>query len=84
MLPQPRGIINPDVDEIAEKIELRDRVMKRMFQSLSLDERVARSDALQSYIMDTWRAYPQGFDQFYRRNLQCRAIAPHHVEISGH
>lgn len=72
------------MDEIAEKIELRNRVMRRMFQQLSFEERVARSDALVAYTMDTLRAYPEGFERFYRRNLKQRAVTPRHVEVPRH
>lgn len=72
------------MDEIAEKIELRNRVMRRMYLQLNMEERVARSDSLVAYAMDTLRAYPEGFERFYRRNLEQRAVTPHHVEVPRH
>ena len=63
------------MDEIAEKIELRNRVMQRMFLQLIPEQRMERMRQLHEWGLQRYRDYPDGFANFVRRNLSRRAIS---------
>ncbi|GEM_PF-6577300 len=68
------------MDEIAEKIELRNRVMRRMYLQLTPEQRIERMRQLHEWGLQRFRDYPEGFANFVRRNLARRAITrPHGV-----
>lgn len=66
------------MDEITEKIELRDGVMKRMYLALAPEQRMARMRQLHQWGLERLAAYPPGMDHFIRRNLARRSITPPH------
>lgn len=68
------------MDEIAEKIELRNRVMRRMYLQLTPEQRIERMRQLHEWGLQRFRDSPEGFANFVRRNLARRAITrPHGV-----
>lgn len=66
------------MDEIAEKIALRNRVMRRMYLQLTPEQRVERMRQLHEWGLQRFRDYPEGFANFVRRNLARRAINRSH------
>ena len=63
------------MDEIAEKIELRNRVMRRCYLALAPHERIERMRQLHQWGLDRLRHNPSGLANFIRRNFARRAIA---------
>ena len=64
--------------EIAEKFALRDRVMRRMYLSLTYDQRVERMRQLNEWGIARLAQNPDGYQRFIARNFACRAINPPH------
>ena len=52
------------MDEIAEKIELRNRVMRRMYLQLTPEQRIERMRQLHEWGLQRFRDYPEGFANF--------------------
>ena len=68
------------MDGISEKIELRNRVMRRMYLQLTPEQRIERMRQLHEWGLQRFRDYPEGFANFVRRNLTRRSIGrPHGV-----
>lgn len=63
------------MDDIAAKFELRDRVRRREFLALSMEERVERVRQSHDWKRAQLAAHPAGFEHFLRRNLSKRAIS---------
>ena len=64
--------------EIAEKLALRDRVMRREYLSLTPEERVERMRRLNEWSVARLAANPEGFRRFFARNLAQRAVRQSH------
>jgi len=70
---------NPIMDrEIAEKLALRDRVMRREYLALTPQQRIARMRQLNEWGMASLAQNPEGFRRFIERNLSRRAVDPNH------
>ena len=64
--------------EIAEKFALRDRVMRRMYMALTMEQRVERMRQLNEWGVARLAQHPEGHRRFIERNLSLRAFDPHH------
>ena len=64
--------------EIAEKLALRDRVMRREYLSLTPEQRVERMRRLNEWSVARLAANPEGFRRFFERNLSQRAMRQSH------
>lgn len=62
------------MDDIAARIELRNRVMRREFLAMSMEQRVARMRQSHEWKRAQLVAYPAGFAHFLHRNITKRAI----------
>ena len=69
-----------DHDEISSAIETRIRFARRLRSRESPEERLARFSQLQRQMFDVLRASPEGFQRFFRRNLQLRRAEVFHGE----
>lgn len=69
-----------DHDEISLAIEARTRFARRLRSRESPEERLARFSQLQRELFDLLRASPDGFQHFFRRNLQARRVEVVHGE----
>jgi hypothetical protein len=59
-------------DEISSAIETRTRFARRLHSRESPEQRLARFVQLQRQSFELLRASPDGFQHFFRRNLQSR------------
>jgi hypothetical protein len=69
-----------DQDEISSAIKSRDHLARRLRSLESPEERLARFAQLQRRLFDLLRASPDGFQHFFRRNLQSRRVEVIHGE----
>jgi hypothetical protein len=69
-----------DHDEISSAIETRTRFARRLRSGESPEERLARFGQLQRELFAVLRASPDGFQRFFRRNLQSRRVEVIHGE----
>lgn len=63
------------MDEIADQLQVRDRVMRRMQAQLTPEQRMARWEVLQAECFAALRASPEGYRRFMERNRRQRAVS---------
>ncbi len=66
------------MESIAQQLEIRDRVMRRVYQAMTPHERIARWAVLHEAAMARLEASPEGYRRFIQRNMRQRAVAVSH------
>jgi hypothetical protein len=61
----------------AEQLTVRDRLMRQMAATMSPEERVARAREMHEWALCQLQSNPEAFERFYRRNLRARAVRRH-------
>ena len=61
----------------AEQLARRDRMMRAMAAQMTPEQRIARGREMHEWAMRQLRGNPEAFDRFMRRNLRQRAVPPY-------
>jgi hypothetical protein len=68
------------MDDLATKLAMRDRYLRKLALAKSPEERMRDMAALQARMWATMRSSPAGYAHFLRRNFKARAVK---IDLNG-